>query len=879
MEVVIVMPEERTASTPEEVFDQEQEYLQHVFDCFDEKIEEAKESFESISIGSDHDAFLDHSQAAASRKNLLDLTEQFHTLRAKPYFAHLRLKEKNEDNLLDCFLSDDPDLKSMICLNSDVAHEIYILPFKQDDKRKFWNDVFHLYRAQREEQVDFGDAVYLTSYIRDDEIVKQQLLSAIQTFPFLEEGADVVKACDELLSNKLKENRKDPVLRNIISSLQRLQFQIIETDADVPFVVQGCAGSGKSQCLIHRLFFLRDVLQKDWDRVLMITPSQLFRNYSSELMRRFHLETVTNMSIASLYREMLERIDGRFKNRQYRFELSEEYLPDQYLHQVYTRENISGIREEIIRAIRSHVENACILLGLPVPERLPDLVMVKELAEALQREIEEFDQREKALEGSQSLSETRKIIEELNRRSVTLRHDQERIQKRLDELDDRKEKYDQLVDYLADAIEKLNDWDDKFEEDKRKCQETVKEKASVLRQTSLSPEDSPATCMSALSDYAAAVFSLLDYSEPEGKKRQQYENDRLFLVAMTEEYEADISEYVHGRNPKDWKRTLEKDFKGAEARMKKCTDEIRAVDEELEERTKWLVAHMDDDQYQQQNSARRASLVQENYYLSRLESSVFESEVWKALLPLKQAYGVHALDVEKQENGKNRETRILYKSDLMFYLRVYATLGELRNLPDYRLICIDEGQDLHPADYELIRELFPGAVLNVFGDRAQSLHEDCGVEDWNADTGIEKVFRLDKNYRNPPDIVEFCNRRFHESMEYCGSLESERLAEETRSLEDLREYVRTRKAAVIVKDRTAFQKLREELPSLKLCYLDMDSSEVARGMVPCYSVHAAKGLEFSHVAVIPDGMSHNQQVVACTRATESLLYADIGGEQ
>ena len=220
-------------------------------------------------------------------------------------------------------------------------------------------------------------------------------------------------------------------------------------------------------------------------------------------------------------------------------------------------------------------------------------------------------------------------------------------------------------------------------------------------------------------------------------------------------------------------------------------------------------------------------------------------------------------------------TEIAYRKCHSFDLKLYPNAI----LPDYRLICIDEGQDLHPADYELIRELFPGAVLNVFGDRAQSLHEGCGVEDWNADTGIEKVFRLDKNYRNPPDIVEFCNRRFHESMEYCGSLESERIAEETRSLEDLREYVRTRKAAVIVKDRTAFQKLREELPSLKLCYLDMDSSEVARGMVPCYSVHAAKGLEFSHVAVIPDGMSHNQQVVACTRATESLLYADIGGEQ
>ena len=68
------------------------------------------------------------------------------------------------------------------------------------------------------------------------------------------------------------------------------------------------------------------------------------------------------MSIASLYREMLERIDGRFKNRQYRFELSEEYLPDQYLHQVYTRENISA---QVKQVIREYNENTA---GYKLPE-------------------------------------------------------------------------------------------------------------------------------------------------------------------------------------------------------------------------------------------------------------------------------------------------------------------------------------------------------------------------------------------------------------------------------------------------------------------------------------------------------------------------------
>ena len=38
------MPEERTASTPEEVFDQEQEYLKYVYGFFDAEIEKAREA-------------------------------------------------------------------------------------------------------------------------------------------------------------------------------------------------------------------------------------------------------------------------------------------------------------------------------------------------------------------------------------------------------------------------------------------------------------------------------------------------------------------------------------------------------------------------------------------------------------------------------------------------------------------------------------------------------------------------------------------------------------------------------------------------------------------------------------------------------------------
>ena len=63
----------------------------------------------------------------------------------------------------------------------------------------------------------------------------------------------------------------------------------------------------------------------------------------------------------------------------------------------------------------------------------------------------------------------------------------------------------------------------------------------------------------------------------------------------------------------------------------------------------------------------RAGLERACYYLTRLESSVFEQEVWNALAPLKQKCGIRTIHTENTEDGHQRQIRILYKSDLLFY--------------------------------------------------------------------------------------------------------------------------------------------------------------------------------------------------------------------
>lgn len=70
-------------------------------------------------------------------------------------------------------------------------------------------------------------------------------------------------------------------------------------------------------------------------------------------MKRYQLSDVYNCSLADLYRNLLSAYDDRFKDRQYIYQLTEEYLPDGYLFAVYAEENVQRIENEIDKAIKN----------------------------------------------------------------------------------------------------------------------------------------------------------------------------------------------------------------------------------------------------------------------------------------------------------------------------------------------------------------------------------------------------------------------------------------------------------------------------------------------------------------------------------------------
>lgn len=851
---------------------EETRYKDAVYHALDEEIQAAKENVSDkcaeVRRGAyeAQDSFVPYRERGGAYKNLNAVNRRVQSLYARPYFSHVELNMSDSKETEHYFLSDVPSLDQMLPVDADK----FLVPFKKNAETPMWEQLFRCYQSrnglpQSYQQRDGTLVSIVPVKICDDEIKSRQLVNATQLFPAPSAESRILIDADELLEQKLQENRSDPKLQNIIATLQQEQFEIIASDSADSFVVQGCAGSGKSQCLLHRLFYLRGELSNGgWEHVLLITPTKLFRLFSSDLMQRYQISNVANYSISELYQALLLRYDARFRNRQYHFELSEEYLPDEYLQKVYSEETIKTIEAKISQSIQRCIATACQTLDIPVPETVTAKT-VQSLLEKLDEEISVANSKDTSLLQDPEYAQKRADYE-------TLQKQMDSLQKSLDRQNAEAESIDANEHTLLTSAEKTEQAQHELAEWKKQREEKVqsaKDNLQTLREWIESGQFDPDVPFL----YAQQLYFIESITSGEA-----YRADEEYLAFLQKIANDATQELVKFTGDKTTEQTLARYQKRREtiaARKTKIIDDINELAEKIDTAAEWLRQRAQEleGEYSCQ-SFIKSEMERSKYVLGRLESTVFEQEIWNALLPLKERYHVHTLDVEKLDEKHQRETRILYKSDLLFYLKIYTTLHAEAKLPEYNLFCIDEGQDLHKADYDFLHQLYPKARFNIFGDTLQVLHTACGVKNWTNDTGIKKIYHLDCNYRNPAAIADFCNTEFKSKMKYLGKPRSERYPTLISEPSQLPQVFQNKKAVFIVRDYESFRKFCNLSGKSETYFEYLDTTaEKATGEKPaCYSVFAAKGLEFSTVCVYPERMTTNQKVVSCTRATEVLYY-------
>ena len=118
----------------------------------------------------------------------------------------------------------------------------------------------------------------------------------------LENIMDVdITTTDTFLQAALGEN-KDNKLKDIVSTIQAEQNEIIRADIGRPLIVQGVAGSGKTTIALHRIAYLIYTYEEtfDPDNFLIIAPNRLFLNYISEVLPELGVEQVKQTTFIDL---------------------------------------------------------------------------------------------------------------------------------------------------------------------------------------------------------------------------------------------------------------------------------------------------------------------------------------------------------------------------------------------------------------------------------------------------------------------------------------------------------------------------------------------------------------------------------------------------
>ncbi|APQ60768.1 Helicase IV [Paenibacillus polymyxa] len=189
-------------------------------------------------------------------------------------------------------------------------------------------------------------------YLKRNVVIRKKILERVADTYNRESDEPAVS--DEFLVYRLGEN-KDNRLRDIVSTIQAEQDQIIRAAKNTALVIQGVAGSGKTTVALHRLAFLlyqyKD--QVSADKMVIFAPNHMFLDYISDVLPELGVGNIQQSTFAdwaldllgldlpladpaetlsywfesgSLRKESMDEAPGRFKGSVHFMELLQAFV-------------------------------------------------------------------------------------------------------------------------------------------------------------------------------------------------------------------------------------------------------------------------------------------------------------------------------------------------------------------------------------------------------------------------------------------------------------------------------------------------------------------------------------------------------------------------
>ena len=654
---------------------------------------------------------------------------------------------------------------------------------------------------------------------------------------------------DPRLIRLLNMRKKQHKLIDIYVTIQEDQNAIVDADFDENIVVQGCAGSGKTMVLLHRLSSLQYKNKYfDFDKhALILTPNDQFNLHIKALAEGLRLTSVQRESVEQYYSRVLLGYSAEFKpdNKL----VSEALVQQGYVDYIYSDQfkiDLDTAYQDIILERNKLID------------RFYDLC-----------DITGVSRREFDLSEDYRFQEQMKIaLMSLDSIAVKQETDLERAKKKIADIREKKDTLALKIPVTEDLIN--NTIRDSIPRVYTKIgiymanQKTLIEEIELEQEQLIKTRDSVKNSLLKLRK--RETLRELDIKINIGREK---------LLSMLNKRGDDniiFSANLEGKSEEElllWMRDVS-------ALIKEVEEEIR-----LCENTKNQLEN-----YRTENMSLSNELMLAEKTLEELKAKMFSDEVIKGIKDLssealqynvigtyRRVFDKATLNYKEANNIKKivgKCHRYDLYAELLFAKKFFNTING-----SVQYMCVDEGQDLALNEYRLISELNQkNMTFNIFGDTNQLMKMNRGISDWaifNEEFNA-KTYTLNANYRNTNQSTRFCNRSFDMNVLETGA-DGKKVHEIARvDLEkDLAALNISTERIAILLPRVARKKNYLHQDELPENINDIIGDEIGNGLIAVLYVDEAKGIEFEKVYVIANRMSRNEKYIAYTRALSELV--------
>ena len=763
---------------------------------------------------------------------------------------------------------------------------MYIGKHGIDKKVIDWSDKSCQYYYQY--QMYLGSDDITLSLVRDLSISNGELYGYIDKYNIKGDVTEQKKYTDERLVKIIQANRENKFVHDIIQSIQANQYKIMTSDINRNIIVLGCAGSGKTMIMYHRLRYLvYNYKEIDLSSVYLISPTKILGVESHQLLKTLDITKANLVTVNELILDMLKKY---YKNSYFPYNIniidSIELLTPLEIKKKYNIAYADDIAKKIKEILKDNsIERKDFIENQR--KKINDSIELFKLAVSLKD-----NNLEKAHNKLKKLCELyEKSKEECKK------HSKDNIIAMKNSIIDMEKKYSNIYN-LNNIIRYLLD---------NNCFVAIENEESKEKLKNLKNNFNKATenrRIKKLFEITQDLFIFFENVEEQYFSSMKFEKPVLALKHIIKE--ANISGCPISEdcvmNALKFLQTTTEDY--ANYILEQCDKAIEEKDKNVKKecildllsRSKYLgnLTRMNNGQAYSNflegfkstfelfsTLGWNGSEIDKNYIINEDIKTPFDFvEKYRNVIEQekrlnyfengdKSAYLFDLIYEHIEPNPDCLDNRII-KNKHQLVLNAYIC-AELYGRQDSssKYLFFDEFQDLSALEIVFFHKALPDAVYNYYGDLSQCITPkgiDTEEELRNLIPNGE-VFYINENYRNALEITRYVNQKFGFNMLPIGI--SGKVIE-SNNFNELSINPRDR-IAFIVKDKNNASS--DVIKALKAIPFKSDDNNtiIPRGIPVIYSVQEVKGLEFESVVVDKTGLNVNEKYVAYTRALNNLF--------